>query len=234
LREFKENGVTIIFVTRLDLLPHCSRALLLDRKLGTRNAKELVDHYNRLVSFGEKTDGASVRDRDIAPQQAASKEIEWYGLFRLNPDEERYGTKRAEVLEAGLFTPAYTPVQVLERNREYLIKVKVRHNCSMATAIVSYAIKDPKGVILCGTNTKFQNLKIERMVEGEVITVSFRQVIRLNPGDYLLSVGAAAYEDGEYVVYDRRYDYLCFQVVSSEPRVGLFDAESVVDWSRDV
>jgi teichoic acid transport system ATP-binding protein len=238
LREFKDNGVTIIFVTHsLDLVTsHCSRALLLDRGRPTAQGtpKEVVDHYNRLVSFGDKTDGALVRDRDFARQQATSKEIEWRGLFRLNPDEERYGTKRAEVLEAGLFTPDHTPLQVLERNREYLIKVKVRHNGSMPTAIVSYTIKDPKGFILCGTNTKFQNLKIERMAEGEVITVSFRQVIRLNPGDYLLCVGAAAYEDGGYVVYDRRYDYLSFQVVSSEPRVGLFDAESVIEWTRGV
>ena len=42
----------------------------------------------------------------------------------------------------------------------------------------------------------------------------------------------SAYEGGEYVVYDRRFDYLPFQVVSDERCVGLFDVESIIEWAR--
>lgn len=45
----------------------------------------------------------------------------------------------------------------------------------------------------------------------------------LNPGGYLLFFGCAGFEDGEYVVYDRRYDVIIFEVVSEKSSVGLFD-----------
>ena len=89
------------------------------------------------------------------------------------------------------------PVQILERNQEYFIKVKVRHNEQMPVLIVAYLIKNTKGAVLCGTNTIYQNVDLGWMAEGNVIVVTFRQTLRLNPDDYLLCVGSAAYEDDE-------------------------------------
>ena len=48
----------------------------------------------------------------------------------------------------------------------------------------------------------------------------------------LLSVGAAAYEGEEYVVYDRRFDYMAIQILSDKRSVGLFDVESKIEWER--
>ncbi|MBI4525722.1 MAG: ABC transporter ATP-binding protein [Deltaproteobacteria bacterium] len=235
LREFKEQGITIIFVTHsLDLITtHCSHALLLDKGLLIVEGapKTAVDEYNRLIVLRRGLDAETGLDgNNSSTQPPPSKEIEWRGLFRVNPNEDRYGTKKAEILEAGIFTLEHKPVQILQRNQKYLIKVKVRHHEDMPAAIVAYTIKDPKGTILCGTNTLFQNIDMGRMGKDDVIVVTFRQPIRLNPGDYLLCIGSASYEEGEYVVYDRRYDYMPFQVVSNEPRVGLFDVESVIEW----
>lgn len=238
-QEFKEKGVTIIFVTHsLDLVTtHCNQALLLDRGTLVEQGrpKAVVDEYNRLItSRGRMTVTSKVGNSDqaISQQISSSKEIEWQGLFRVNPNEDRYGTKKAEILEAGIFTPNHEPVQVLERNQQYLIKVKVRHNDRMPAAIVAYSIKDPKGTILCGANTLFQNVMIGHMEKGDVILVTFRQQIRINPGEYLLSIGAAAFEEGEYVVYDRRFDHMVIQIIADQFRVGLFDPESVIEWKR--
>lgn len=237
-RQFKQKGITIIFVTHsLDLITtHCNYAILLNKGSAVRQGKpkEVVDEYNRIITSRNSVDASSVHPtmmKDIH-QNSISKKIEWNGLFRLNPNEDRYGTKRAEVLEAGIFTTQHEPVQILERNRVYLIKVKVRHQDRMPGAIVAYSIKDPKGVILCGTNTLFQNIEIEDMEKGDVILVAFQQQIQINPGDYLLSVGAAAFEGGEYVVYDRRYDYMPIQIIADQPRVGLFDPQSIINWMK--
>lgn len=238
-RDFREKGVTIIFVTHaLDLVTtHCDRALLLDRGtlVAKGSPKPVVDEYNRLmtsrngVTFTPKAAG---NGDALSQQVTASKEIEWRGVFRLNPNENRYGTQKAEILEAGIFSTENEPVQVLQRNQEYLIKVKVRHNESMPAAITAYKFTDTKGTTLCGTNTLYQNVEMGDVGRGEVILVTFRQRIRINPGEYLLSVGVAAFEDGEYVVYDRRFDYLAVQIVGDRLHVGLFDPESEIEWTR--
>jgi teichoic acid transport system ATP-binding protein len=237
LREFKEKGATIIFVTHsLDLVTsHCSRAILLDKGMlaGEGSPKSVIDRYNRLMSqrggvVGEVANNAK---RGLS-EVSRSKRIEWHGLFCINPNEDRYGTKKAEILEAGIFTTDHQPAQTLQQNQEYLIKVKVQHHEDMPAGIVAHTIKDPKGTILCGTNTLFQRIDMGLMGKNDVVVVTFRQRVRLNPGEYLLCVGVAAYEGGEYVVFDRRFDYLAFQVISDAPRVGLFDPESDIEWAR--
>jgi len=238
-REFKEKGVTIIFVTHaLDLVTtHCDRAVLLDHgTLVTQGSpKSVVDEYNRImasrngVTLASKTEG----NEDAMSQKVSdSKEIEWQGLFRLNPNENRYGTQKAEILEAGIFTIENEPARVIQRNHEYLIKVKVRHKESMPAAITAFKFTDTKGTVLCGTNTFYQNVEMGNMERGEVILVKFKQRININPGEYLLSVGAAAFEDGEYVVYDRRFDYMAIQIVADRFHDGLFDPESAIEWTR--
>jgi teichoic acid transport system ATP-binding protein len=237
LREFRERGITIIFVTHsLDLvMSQCSRALLIDKgtKIALGTPKDVVDHYNRVMS--QRNASTNLRTEERAEEVKllpSSKETEWTGLFSVNPNEDRYGSRKAEILEAGIFTLDHDPVQVLERNREFLIKIKVRHNVSMPAAISAYSIKDVKGAVLCGTNTSYQNIDMGQVQIGTVVLVMFRQVARLNPGDYLLSIGCGAWETGEYVIYDRRFDYLPFQIIGKAPRIGVFDPESVVEWKR--
>ncbi len=236
-QEFKEKGITIIFATHsLELVTtHCDRALLFDQGslVAEGMPKSVIDEYNRLIVSRNRISFTSKNnDKIILQQISSSKEIEWNGLFRVNPNEDRYGTKQAEILEAGIFTPDHEPAQVLERNQEYLIKVKVFHNDSMPAAIIAFAIKDPKGTILCGTNTLIQDIKMGYVENGDVILVTFRQQININPGEYLLSVGAAAFEEGEYVVYDRRFDYMAIQIVADQLYVGLFDPQSMIEWTH--
>jgi|SRR5579863_3750268 len=237
-QKFKEKGTTILFVTHsLDLIStYCDHAILLNRgkTVAFGKPKEVVDEYNRLITSKNSHISSSKFPKGLPePGRADESEgVDWNGLFRLNPNENRYGSRRAEIIDAGVFTPRHEPVQVLHRNCEYLIKIKVHHRDRMHPAIVAYSIKDPKGTILCGTNTHFQDIGIENMERGDVILVTFRQHIRINPGDYLLSVGTAGFEAGEYVVYDRRYDYMAIQIVADQPRVGLFDPQATIEWIR--
>ena len=235
LREFKEIGTTIIFVTHsLDLVTsHCTRALLLDKGALIREgvSKEIVDHYNRQASLkGDSETPVALANGNAFSQLRVSKEEEWSKLFRINPGEIRYGSRKSEILEAGIFSPDGSAAQALERNKEYHIRVKLRHNEAMPAAIVSFVIKDPRGTVLCGTNTSFQNAAMEFMKGGKVAVITFTQRIRLNPGEYLLSVGSQELGPDGYVVHDIRIDYLTFQVTGEERRHGYFDPDSVVTW----
>jgi teichoic acid transport system ATP-binding protein len=239
LREFRDRGVTTIFVTHsLDLVTtHCGRALLLNngKLIDDRTPKDIVAHYNRIITTnGRQSHSIGKGTTQGFKERLPSKEIEWGGLFNVNPSEDRYGSKKAEVLEAGIFTTDLRPAQILERNEESLVRIKVRHNEPMPAAIVSFLLKDAKGTVLCGTNTLHQNIDMGWMESRDVVVVTFRQIIRLNPGDYLLCVGAAGYENGEYVVYDRRFDFMTFQIVSEQQRAGIFDSESFVEWMRSL
>jgi hypothetical protein len=235
VREFKENGTIIILVTHsLDLVTtYCSRSLLLDngRLLFDHSPKKVVGRYNRLIATRRRLPRAqSPGVIENTARTSPSKDIEWNDFFRINPYEDRYGSRRAEILEAGIFDLDNFPAQVLERNNEYLIKVKVRHNESMPAAIVAYAIRDANGQVLCGTNTFYQKVDMGQMPSEATVVVVFRHIARLNPGEYLLSLGCGAWVDGDYLVYDRRFDYFAFQIVGDSPRVGLFDPECTVEW----
>ena len=237
LREFRERGITIIFVTHsLDLVTtYCSRALLLDRGIVVAEGgpKEVVDRYNRVIVIdNSQMSGQSNSRNEQSRESSGIGEIVWAQYFKLNPYEDRYGSKKAEILEAGIFTTDNYPVQVTERNQEYVIKIKVRHNEAMPAAIVAYTIKDPRGIVLCGSNTLFQGVEMGRMNEGDVVVVAFKQSIRLNPGKFFLCVGLANYENDKYMVYDRRFDYMSFEVVGTQQRVGLFDLDSTIEWTR--
>jgi teichoic acid transport system ATP-binding protein len=237
LREFKDRGTTVVFVTHsLDLVTtHCSRALLLDKGklIGDGTPKVTIGDYNKIVTRrGARANILDENNATTVNSHSSSKDIEWHGLFNVNLNEDRYGSREAEILEAGIFDLDHVPVQAIERNREFLIKIKVRHNDSMSAAAVAFSIKDAKGVVLCGTNTLYQKIDMGQVEGGTVVLVVFRQVARLNAGNYLLSIGCGAWETGEYVVYDRRFDYIPFQVVGTTQRVGLFDPESEVEWKR--
>jgi teichoic acid transport system ATP-binding protein len=237
LREFKERGTTVVFVTHsLDLvISHCIRALLLDngKLIGEGIPKSVVDRYNKSVTMKVALKNGLSGDNLLEINSSCpSRDIAWKGMFNLNLNEVRYGSLKAEILEAGIFNLNNVPAQVLEQNHEFLIKIKVRHNDEMPAAIVAYSINDAKGVILCGTNTLYQKINMGQVRNGTVVLVAFRQVVLLNPGDYLLSVGCGTWEMGEYIVYHRRFDYMHFQVVGTCTNVGLFDPGSKIDWKQ--
>ncbi len=236
-RDFKLQGVAVVFVTH-DLgtvTSYCDRAFLLDHGILMKEGspKVVVDQYNKLIVSKQGPDAPQISVAGIVGNSILSKQQDWQGLFRLNANEDRYGPRTAEILEAGIFNVTGGPVQALQRNNEYVIKVKVRHNESMPAAVIAFSIKDSRGTVLCGTNTLYQNVDMGWMDAGDVVVVTFKQVMRLNAGQYLLSLGCGSFRNGEYVVYDRRYDYMSLDIVSVEPRVGLFDPESLIEWARD-
>ena len=67
------------------------------------------------------------------------------------------------------------------------------------------------------------------MQKGDILIAVFKHKILLNPGGYLLSFGCTGNENANFVVYDRRYDYLTFDVVSNLNSVGFFDLESKIE-----
>jgi teichoic acid transport system ATP-binding protein len=234
-REFQEKGVTVVFVTHsLDLVTrYCSGAYLLEqgRLIYSGAPKKVVDEYNRLIVNCSKMASYEVIESigsECMPEEKLLSERQWEGLFKINPKENRYGNGNAKIVEAGIFTPDGNPVQTLIKGEWYNFRLKTRFNDTINNPIFAYTIKDVKGFDITGTNTLFQNIDTGIYHDGDVVLSEFKQQISLGQGGYLLSFGCAGHKNGEYIVYERRYDYLAFDVISKQGNVGFFDLNSEI------
>ena len=233
-REFQNNGVTILFVTHsLDLITrYCDRAFLINNGslLNAGKPKQIVDEYNRLLvenSRAEK-DRAVEDGRNTTKQLDGKVDLLWDAQFTLNPRENRYGNGKAQIVEAGIFNSKNEPVQKLLTGDIYAFKMRIRFNNMIENPILAFTIKDIKGFDISGTNTKFQNIETGVFKNGELVEVEFTHQMILSSGSYLLSFGCAGIEGGEYVIYERRYDYMTFEVISNTANVGFVDLKSKI------
>jgi teichoic acid transport system ATP-binding protein len=230
-KEFQKKGITILFVTHsLDLITkYCSYAYLLEAgKLQFEgDPKSTIDEYNRLmVNLSTKEDSS---DHLGIEKSSIKRGVEWAGDFNINPNENRYGNAKAQIIEGGIFTDDGRPVQTLNHGQFYEFHLKVKFNEKLQEPILAYTIKDVKGFDISGSNTLYQKIETGTMQKGDVIIAVFKQKMLLNPGGYLLSFGCTGNENEDFVVYDRRYDYLTFDVVSNRNSVGFFDLESKIE-----
>ncbi len=243
-KEFQEQGVTILFVTHsMDLVTrYCSRACLLDRGriILQGPPKEVVDRYNRLLvdvsrpgDHRQGDDGGAGQDSPETPrEQVASHMRQSENRFRFNPHENRYGTGKAEIIDVGIFGEDGRAQQTLIQGKTYTFRMDVRFREQIRQPIYAFTIKDVKGFDISGTNTLYHEIDTGTVEAGQVVRVWFTQKIPLNPGGYLLSFGCAGFEEGEYVVYERRYDLMSFEVVADRGSVGIFDLDSTIVLGR--
>lgn len=246
-KEFQEQGVTILFVTHsMGLITkYCDRAILLDKGnlLMQGVAKDVVDEYNRLIVDCSKKNkievptpaitkvknaNISINNNDTLEQTIQSFEGRSLTVS-INPNENRYGNGKAEIVNFGVKVLTGKASQTFVHGELYQFWVKVKIHKVIIDPIVAFTIKDVKGFIITGSNTLYKDKVTGEMSIGDNLLVSFKQVMSLNPGRYLLSIGCAGYEDGNYVVYDRRFDICPIQVVSTTQSVGLYDMNSEVD-----
>lgn len=238
-REFQSNGVTILFVTHsLDLITrYCNTAYLLDSgKLhSVGDPKDIVDEYNRLLVECSSLKGSDINQDIIGTallDDSQKGEYKWKGVFNLNPNENRYGNGRARILEAGIFNEKGEAVQKLLTGDFYTFSMRVKFLDKIDNPIFAYAIKDLKGFDISGTNTKFQKIDTGSFDSGDIIEIVFAHRMILSSGSYLLSFGCAGTESGKYVIYERRYDYMTYDVISSRANVGFVDLKTTIAINR--
>jgi teichoic acid transport system ATP-binding protein len=219
---------------------YCTKAYLLEKgKFHARgNVIEVVDEYNRLLVNCSKRESAEEGSASLQVEanttdaQSTRVKVEWQGKFKTNPQENRYGNGKATILEAGIFDGHGNAVQTLIKGEAYEFRMKVVFNETVMEPIFAYTVKDVKGFDITGTNTLFQNIDTGIFHKGDCITIVFRHRMILGAGGYLLSLGCAGYEGDEYVIYERRYDYMIFEIISEKPNVGFLDLESVISLQR--
>ena len=202
--EFKKQGKTILFVSH-DLgsvSKYCDRVILLNK--------------------GVKMDEGS-------PKQIVAEDSEGLGDFQVNPNMLEYGSRIAEITDFRVIDDKGRCSNTVEKGSCFKIRMKVRFNEEIQEPIMAYTFKNIQGTEITGTNTMYENAKIEHSGKGDICTVTFTQNMNLQGGEYLLSFGCTGYKNGDFTVFHRLYDACNITVISSKNTVGFYDMDSKVE-----
>ena len=244
-QQFKERGKTILFVTHsvTDVLRNCTRTIIIDsgRKIFDGGVKDGVEKYKKMiVGLDDKHSKEGIlTDSEILKQNPnVKKAIEktgdiWKTHFNENPKLITYGNGDADVIDYGIFDTEGNYVNVIENDREVVLKSKILFNKDVREPIFTMTLKDFKGLEIGGTNTLIEKIATGDYKAGDIVEVQFKQRLNVAPGRYTLSFSCTHFNHrGELEVLNRKYDALLVEVLSVKDTVGLMRLDSDIKISK--
>ena len=228
--QFKNKNKTIIFVTHSigDVLRNCTRGIIIDAgvKIYEGETKDAVERYKKLIA------GLPIEDEKEKEVIASSMVIGefWKDKMNANPDVIDYGNKEAEVIDYGIFDKQGNPVSIFSNDQEVTMKSKIFFNQDVKDPIFTMTIKDFKGLEMCGTNTLVERKITGEFLQGETCVCSFKLKLPVSPGRYTVSFSCTHFnETGDLEVFNRKYDALLLEILSSKDCVGLMRLDCDID-----
>lgn len=222
--EFREKGKTILFVSHdlSSVNKYCTRAILLNKGelIADGTPKEIIDLYKKLLSRQLQEEEAQT-----TLLTAGQKGELWKKSLVCNPNVLEYGDKRAEIVDFAILDKKGRITNTIVKGDECTIKIRALFHEDIDSAILAITVKNHQGIELAGTNTDLENHQLGPVKAGEYRTVSFRQRLTIQGGEYLLSFGCTGYSNDYLEVYHRLYDVCNLVVVSDCRKVGYFDME---------
>ena len=241
MEEMMKNGTTILMVSHDmgSIIKYCDKVVLLNRGhfVAQGEAGKMVDLYKKILA--NQTDElaeALIEEKKEAlglPVETTVSDKRMKDRMNLNPEVQEYGDGRASFEDFGTLDARGNVTNLLLKGEMFTIRERIRFHAPIEMPIFTYTLRDKKGTDITGTNTMFEGADIKPVKDGDVYTVSFRQKMNLQGGEYLLSMSCTGYENGEHVVYHRLYNVLSLTVISNKNTVGFYDMGSEVEAVRE-
>ena len=236
--QFKEKGKTILFVTHnvSDVLKNCNRAVVIDKgkKIFDGDVKTGVDKYKKIIvgidpnenkAAEEETENEIIDPNiEISPVTISnvSDNETWKDKMQQNPNVLSYGNGKAEVIDYGIFDSNGNLINVIDNNDVITLKSKVKFNEKVKEPIFTMTIKDFQGKEITGTNTDFEKLSTGEFDKGDIAVAEFKLKLPIAAGKYTVSFSCTHFAlSGDLEVYNRKYDALLVEVMTTKKFVGM-------------
>ena len=239
--QFKNNGKTIIFITKNinDVMTNCNRVIILEN--GTKtfdgSVKDGVNRYKKIIVGLNPDEENKVEEEtqeleteNIKDEANSTFENFWKDQMNQNPNMIEYGNKLAEVIDYGVFDKDGNLVNMFDNGDYITFKSKVKFNKEVKEPIFTVTLKDFSGKDITGTNTNIEKIATGTFKKGEIAVVEFTQKIPVAPGKYTLSFSCTRYNaKGDLEALNRKYDALLIEIIATKNTVGLIRLDSKIN-----
>jgi lipopolysaccharide transport system ATP-binding protein len=220
IRQLKEQGVTILFVSHdcSSVKMLCQHAALLKEGtlLNVGHPKDVVDHYIALLSSEQK-------EADVVTSGSSNLETSSNKQDNKIP---RHGNKQAIIKSVKI-----TDLEGREISSKVLndsifnIEVCLLAKTDLSDLVIGFYVSNLMGVVIYGTNSHHMGVSIKKLTQGQQMVVKFQMPCYFNKGVYTVTAGIHS-EEG--ISYDWMNEVTVFEVDNTSHCIGLVDFKTQV------
>lgn len=230
LKEMKESGVTILFVSHdpAAVRALCSRAILLNggSVVSDGNPPDVLNRYQKIIMSREEAYDAALLSSDQPPEPqirpASPRSSSMQPAFR-------HGDGSAEILGVEVLDSEGRLIQLVETGETVSVRLRVVFERDLDDPVFGFLIRNRHGIHIYGTNTELQELTIGRIARGDVFEITFTFPCLLAPDLYSITVAS---HSPDAISFDWLDCVTYFQVVSGRRMEGVANLNARVTCER--
>lgn len=225
IRQLKEQGVTILFVSHdassVKMLCHSAMLMNCGRMLEIGTPNDVVNHYIALLSADDQP------EIETRITQSAQLVEQPDNVSQNNHYENisRHGNQLAVIQEVTILDYQGEAVTKIETGKSFEISILIQAQGELSDLVVGISLRNLMGLVIYGTNTHLQQVKLPDIQENQQLQVVFQVPCLMNKGVYTITVGIHS-ETG--VSYDWVDELVVFEVHNGTSCDGLIDLQSCI------
>jgi len=214
-KEFKEKGVTILFVTHSmgQVLTHCNRALFLkngELVKDSYDVESVVIEYEKFARGVEEKQNKEIKIEKIEINKSSNKDI----------GEKRFGTQRAIINNLFISKDRdFQKDELLLKSGEYVyLNFLVYAYEDIDKVVLGVSIRNKNTSDIWGDNNLYATGKLFTLKKG-FNKISYKFRLNINEGEYLIFAGLARLGEIREEL-DQRWPIKKIKIVNNRKQVG--------------